>query len=95
MLCKAGATVELCRTAEAALNSLANGKRFDAVITDLHLGNETAGWQVAQAALAGDPDVSVFVVSGHLPEVSPLGIRYGSRLNLRNKPLVLKSLLPG
>lgn len=93
LLFRAGATVELRTTAGAALDCLANG--FDAVITDLHLGNETAGWQVAEAALAHDPSVTVFIVSGHLPDVSPLGTRYGTRLTLLNKPLDLASLLRG
>lgn len=92
LLSKAGATVQLCSTADAAFDCLAGGRRFEAVITDLHLGTETAGWQVAERALDKDPDVVVFVVSGHLPEISPLGNRYGSRLKLSDKPLTLDTL---
>ncbi|WP_370673736.1 ATP-binding protein [Pleomorphomonas sp. PLEO] len=93
LLSGAGAMVELCANARAALRRLADEQGFDAVITDLHLGNETAGWQVAESALASDSNVVVFVVSGHLPEVSPFGTRYGARLKLLNKPLDLANLL--
>ncbi len=89
-----GAKIRLCTTVEAAFDCLANEPRFDAVITDLHLGNETAGWQVAERALDDDRRIPVFVVSGHLPEVSPFGARYGARLKLLNKPLTLENLSP-
>ena len=77
---------------EFAERALAGERRFEAVITDLHLGTETAGWQDAERALDNDPDVVVFVVSGHLPEISPLGNRYGNRLRLSDKPLTLDTL---
>lgn len=93
LLIKAGATIELCTTAQGALDCLANHDGFDAVITDLHLGNETAGWQVAERALDGYQRVMVFVVSGHLPDASPFGTRYGARLKLLKKPLDLANLL--
>lgn len=93
LLSKAGATVELLTSADAALDRLAGGQRLDAVITDLHLGTETAGWQIAERALDHDPNIAVFVVSGHLPEISPLGTRYAPRLKLLNKPLDLANLL--
>ncbi|MCM5560072.1 ATP-binding protein [Pleomorphomonas sp. JP5] len=93
LLSGAGATVTLCTTATMALDSLANEQPFDAVITDLHLGNEPAGWEIAERALARDPATVVFVVSGHLPATSPLGNRYGNRLKLSDKPLRLEKLL--
>ena len=93
LLAGAGATVTLCTSAAMAFERLQGEQRFDAVITDLHLGNEPTGWQVAERALARDPATAVFVVSGHLPEVSPLGSRYGNRLKLSDKPLRLDKLL--
>lgn len=93
LLIEAGATVELCTTARAALDCLANHDGFDAVITDLHLGNETAGWLVAERALDRQQRMMVFVVSGHLPDASPFGTRYGTRLKLLEKPLDLANLL--
>ncbi len=93
LLSKAGAAIQLRRTAATALDSLEKERPFDAVITDLHLGNEPAGWEIAERALARDPATIVFVVSGHLPATSPLGNRYGNRLKLSDKPLRLEKLL--
>jgi CheY-like chemotaxis protein len=49
---------------ERALQFLAAGEQVDAVVTDIQLGGQVDGWDVAAAYRRADPDVAIVYVSG-------------------------------
>lgn len=69
-----GHEVVVAADAEAALAALADG-RFDVLLTDISLPGRS-GVELAELALAADPDLRVILSSGHdaapVPPESPL-----------------------
>ncbi len=65
---------------------------FDLVISDLSLGGSPDGWRIASAALSSGAARAVAIVSGRLPEKTPLDGRYGSALVTLPKPLDIAAL---
>lgn len=49
---------------EQALDEIANGNRFDAVLTDIQLGGSANGWDVADACRQRWPEIAVLYASG-------------------------------
>jgi DNA-binding NtrC family response regulator len=61
-----GFKVVLASSAERALEMLdAQKQAFRAVVTDVNLGREKSGWEVAKHAREIDPDIAVIYVTGH------------------------------
>jgi signal transduction histidine kinase/HAMP domain-containing protein len=82
-----GATVIEATDPQIALRMIAEHPAFDIVLTDLHLGPDPAGWQIAEAALTRHPDTRVVVISGRLPAVNPLSAQYPDRAFSLSKPI--------
>ena len=51
--------------ADEALGHLQNGQRIDVVITDIQLGGDLTGWDVAEKFRATRPDISIIYTSGN------------------------------
>lgn len=75
------------KSAEEAENLLRDASPFDYVLTDLHLGNDVAGWRMAGEALRHSPDTVIAVVSGHMPENMPEALAQSGRVVSVAKPL--------
>ncbi|MFV0332735.1 MAG: ATP-binding protein [Tropicimonas sp.] len=78
-------------TAGAGLAMIEAGD-IDLLVTDLSLHGVIDGWRLAEAALARCPEIRVAIVSGRLPDINPLGDRFGDRLVTLPKPLNLDDL---
>ena len=50
--------------ADEALGYLQNGQRIDVVITDIHLGDDLTGWDVAEKFRAAREDIPIIYTSG-------------------------------
>jgi DNA-binding NtrC family response regulator len=60
-----GYSVRTANSCASALNLLANGHMFDAVITDLNMEKENIGLEVARAALRLNPRPAVVLCTGY------------------------------
>lgn len=63
-LTSTGVEVTEASSGEEALRILADGLAFDILITDIRLGGDVDGWQVAEAVRAVSPTMPVIYVSG-------------------------------
>jgi DNA-binding NtrC family response regulator len=64
-LIEAGFAVEAVNTAEAAIARLnAEGKTFQAIITDIDLGGKLSGWDVANHAREISPQILIIYMTG-------------------------------
>jgi CheY-like chemotaxis protein len=61
----AGYEVLDAANAEDALRHLQDGKRIDVVVTDIQLGGELTGWDVAEKFRAAHADILIIYVSGN------------------------------
>lgn len=59
-----GASVIAASNGEAAIEALKHGPRFDAVVSDVFLGGQATGADVADAAEAFQPNARVVLTSG-------------------------------
>ena len=82
-----GASVVEANDPQTALRLIAEDPPFDLVLTDLHLGPDPAGWQIAQAAADRHQDTRAVVISGRLPAVNPLAAQYADRIFSLSKPI--------
>lgn len=87
---QAGWTVLEADSGEAALAILEQAPPLQALITDIRLGGQITGWDVADAARAGAPLLPVIYVSANAPD--PL--RQVTRSTFFSKPVQLAKLLP-
>jgi CheY-like chemotaxis protein len=76
-LSNAGYEVLEASNAHEALGYLQNGQRVDVVITDIQLGDDLTGWDVAEKFRAAREDIPIIYTSGtasdrrrSVPEVS-------------------------
>ncbi|AXV18097.1 histidine kinase (plasmid) [Neorhizobium sp. SOG26] len=83
--------IEACSVAEA-LDILASRDPFELVVTDFNLLGEAAGWRIAETALTRSAETKVIVVSGNLPDSSPLAGRFAGRIFCLTKPLTSAAL---
>ena len=83
--------IEAGSTAEA-LDILASSDPFELVVTDFNLLGEAAGWRIAETALTRSAETKVIVVSGNLPDSSPLAGRFAGRIFCLTKPLTSAAL---
>ena len=51
---------------EQALTHLPNAEQIDALVTDIRLGGDISGWDVAERFRAANPDIFVVYASGNL-----------------------------
>ena len=63
-LSNAGYEVLEASNAHEALGYLQNGHRIDVVITDIHLGDDLTGWDVAEKFRAAREDIPIIYTSG-------------------------------
>jgi CheY-like chemotaxis protein len=63
-LSNAGYEVLEASNAHEALGYLQNGHRVDVVITDIHLGDDLTGWDVAEKFRAAREDIPIIYTSG-------------------------------
>ena len=77
-----------------ALQMLQNGKRFDAVITDLNMESPDIGLQVARAALELHPKPVVVICTGYASATNSLAALHMHVDFLANKPVDLGELVP-
>lgn len=63
-LTDAGFKVLEAHSGEAALAFAANGQRIDLVFTDIRLGGEINGWDVAESFRAAVPEMPIIYASG-------------------------------
>jgi PAS domain S-box-containing protein len=63
-----GCSVHACSHAQAALDALAQGERFDLLLTDVALGPGLRGTELAQRARAHRPALPVLLMSGYAAE---------------------------
>ncbi|MDX1742256.1 MAG: ATP-binding protein [Ruegeria sp.] len=77
--------------ADQALDNIAQACP-DLILTDLNLHGRIEGWRLAQAVLSTSKTSLAIVVSGHLPDATPLTPRYGNRLAVLAKPLTAQNL---
>jgi len=61
---RAGYDVREASGAEEALAHRRDGQRIDAIITDIQLGGELTGWDVADRFRAMDPRIPIVYTSG-------------------------------
>jgi CheY-like chemotaxis protein len=61
----AGYEVVEAANAEGALRHLQDGKRIDVVVTDIQLGGDLTGWDVAEKFRAAHSETLVIYVSGN------------------------------
>lgn len=61
----AGYEVLEAANAEGALRHLRDGKRIDVVVTDIQLGGDLTGWDVAEKFRAAHADALIIYVSGN------------------------------
>ena len=77
LLKSAGLEVVECSNGEAAELVLAStGPELRALVTDVKLGGEISGVQLAQYAKRKFPDLNVVMVSGHGPPYVPHGTHF-------------------
>jgi PAS domain S-box-containing protein len=67
-----GCRVVTCTHAQAALDALANGERFDLLLSDVVLGPGLRGTELAQRARARHPDLPVLLMSGYVADADAL-----------------------
>jgi PAS domain S-box-containing protein len=60
-----GCEVRACEHAGAALATLAQGRRFDLLFSDIRLGAGIDGRELAQRVVAEQPDIAVLLTSGY------------------------------
>lgn len=90
---KEGYEVTTAENGGAALKILADGHRFDAVVTDLNMEKEDIGLDVAQAALKKKPKPAVVVCTGYASINNStaslnMGVDY-----MAHKPVELENLI--
>lgn len=90
LLSLAAASLDVARDAASAMNRIT--RPLDLIVTDLTLLGQVEGWRLAEAALIRWPAASAIVVSGHLPEVNPLSLRFPGRLATLAKPLTAEAM---
>lgn len=60
-----GFAVSVAESGHAALRLIADrADRFDALISDIRLGDDVSGWDVARSARANDDGIAVLYMSG-------------------------------
>ncbi|MBL4875813.1 MAG: HAMP domain-containing protein [Cohaesibacteraceae bacterium] len=82
-----GFTVTEASTYIDADTILKSDSSFDALVTDLHLGTDGTGWDLADKFLADSSDTIAIVMSGKMPERQPEFGDAKSRLVCIAKPL--------
>lgn len=75
----------LASDASTALHHLSGA--ISLIVTDLSLNGQIDGWHLAKTALDRWPDTRALVVSGHLPDIDPLSLRFPGRVATLAKPL--------
>ncbi len=77
--------------APAALEQFTN-TTFDLLVTDLNLGSSVDGWDLVEQFIVLNPTKNAIVVSGRLPEVTPLSEKMNSNVICFAKPLNIREL---
>ena len=92
MLCEAGFGVEYVTTSEEALETILGGNAtLSALITDIQLGCEVDGWEIARRARECQPDLPVLYISGTCSLEHPsLGVPDSMMLR---KPVIAQQVL--
>jgi CheY-like chemotaxis protein len=88
-----GYSVDTALNSAQAIEALANGHRYDAVITDLNMEREDIGLEVARAAKRTQPMPIVVIVTGY---ASPVNTRSALQMHVdyfANKPVDLDELI--
>src|SRR5438045_4039820 len=88
-----GYTVDTALNSVDAITALANGHKYDAVITDLNMEREDIGLDVAKAAKQVRPAPIVVICTGY---ASPVNTRSALQIHVdyfANKPVDLEELI--
>jgi CheY-like chemotaxis protein len=88
-----GYAVDTALNSQQAIEALANGRKYDAVITDLNMEQEDIGLEVARAAKRRQPMPIVVIVTGY---ASPVNARSALQMHVdyfANKPVDLEELI--
>ena len=81
-----GFIVTACADGNSARDELTR-KSFDALVTDLDLGEGVSGWDLVELYLSQNPTNQAIVVSGRQIDIKTAASQFGSRLQYLSKPL--------